>query len=390
MNYLQDSVDVLSKWVQENTKTNEPAPRFPLDTALIMVNDGIRREGLENLVLLNYHPTAAFRGANKWLDIERVARGLIFEKETGELVARPFIKFHNYSEDPNDYNIKSTDIESLAYKEDGSLGICFFYNNQWWVSTHGSLTSDQGVYATNLLRNKNTSLLDTHVTVMAEIVYPENRIVTNYGDVSDLIYLNAFSLDANKSVTSEYVDYIKQNVFTYNSVYQTQTTFDITNENVIQDILDFCETQPDFNFEGFVLTLKSGRMIKFKTKAYLDVHRCRFDVSLKRVKELMIDSPDVLVDWKATLPNEFFDDVERYIQMITIYANEGINIVQDAMLNWYKEYNINNSMPIKDISRTLYPCIATLPLHLQSTAWSYVKGKEYVDLYKQVMGTYAV
>lgn len=390
MNYLQDSVDVLSKWVQENTKTNQPAPRFPLETALIMVNDGIRREGLENLVLLNYHPTAAFRGANKWLDIERVARGLIFEKETGKLVARPFIKFHNYSELPEDFNIKANDIDYISYKEDGSLGICFYYNGLWWASTHGSLASDQGVYATNMLRNKNVDVLDTNVTVMTEIVYPENRIVTNYGVVSDLIYLDAFSLDVNKPVTTEYINHIKANVFTFKSEYQSRTNFDISDENIIQNILDFCETQPDFNFEGFVLTLKNGRKVKFKTKAYLDVHRCRFDVSLKRVKELMINSPDTLVEWKSTLPNEFFDDVESYVQMLTTYANENINIVQDAMLKWYKEYNIHNGMSVKDISKTLYPSIATLPLHLQSTAWSYVKGKEYVDLYKQVLGTYAV
>ncbi len=68
--FLQPSVDELSEWVRRNTKTNQPAPRFPLDKALIMVNDGIRRPGLENLVLLNYHPTAAFRDAKKWLDIE--------------------------------------------------------------------------------------------------------------------------------------------------------------------------------------------------------------------------------------------------------------------------------------------------------------------------------
>ena len=45
-----------------------------------MVNDGMRRKGLEDLVLLNYYPTAAFRKASEWKDIERVARGLIFER----------------------------------------------------------------------------------------------------------------------------------------------------------------------------------------------------------------------------------------------------------------------------------------------------------------------
>lgn len=390
MNYLQESVDVLSKWVKENTTANQPAPKFPLEDALLTVNDGIRREGLENLVLVNYHPTAALRSANKWLDIERVARGLIFEKGTGKLVARPFIKFHNYSELPEDYNIKANDIDYIAYKEDGSLGICFYYNGLWWVSTHGSLASDQGVHATNMLRKKNVDLLDINITVMTEIVYPENRIVTNYGDVSDLIYLDAFSLDANKPVTNEYIDYIKANVFTYQSVYQTQTNFDINDENVIQNILTFCNTQSDFNFEGFVVTLKSGRKVKFKTKAYLDVHRCRFDVSLKRVKELMINSPETLVDWKATLPNEFFDEVEQYVQTLTLYANENLNLVLDSIVEFYKKYNIHNNMSLKDISRTLYPSIATLPLHLQAVAWSHIKGKGYTDLYKQVLGTYAV
>lgn len=386
--FLQPSVDELSEWVRRNTKTNQPVPRFPLDKALIMVNDGIRRPGLENLVLLNYHPTAAFRDAKKWLDIERVARGLVFEKETGRLIARPFIKFHNYGEFPEDKSIKNTDIASISYKEDGSLGICFYYND-WWVTTHGSLSSDQGIKGTDILRKKDTSVLRKDVTHMSEIVYPENRIVTNYGDAEDLIFLEAYCLDhVYSNISKKYVQRIKQTVFTYTSPYQDVVTFDTSDVNVIQKIIDYCETQPDFNFEGFVITLNDGRKVKFKTKAYLDVHRCRFAVSIMKVKELMLEAPETLVLWKETLPNEFFDEVESYVKLLTEYATSGHMLITTQLDAWYKEKGIHNGLTIKEISKLLYPNIATLPKHLQNSAWSFVKGKTDIEVFNQILATY--
>lgn len=389
MNYLDNAVQTLSQWVRENTAKGEAAPRFPLDTALIMVNDGIRRQGLEDLVLLNYHPTAAFRGADKWLDVERVARGLIFEKGTGRLIARPFMKFHNYGEFSYDKDIKNTDIESISYKEDGSLGIVFGYNGEWWVCTHGSLSSDQGYRATSILRKTDTSFLSTDFTYMTEIVYPENRIVTDYGDAEGLIYLDMLPVDINTPVDLEHAKLVVEKTFTLVSDYAGRVNFDLNNENVIQEIIDLCAEQEDYNFEGFVLTLKTGRKVKFKTDAYLKVHRCRFDVSVDRVKELLLTAPDTLTNWKETLPNEFFDEVDKIVKEITEYTNAGMDLIVKAVDDIFKAKDLNWNMNLKHVGRIIHPEMKqAIPEHLMGSAWTHAKGGEYERVYKQVMTTF--
>lgn len=389
--HLDHAVQELSEWVRQNTTPFQPSPRFNLQRGLIMVVDG-RRKGLENLVLLNYHPTASFRRAEEWKDIERVARGLVFEKGTGRLVARPFTKFHNYGEFKVDADIKASDVRSIDYKEDGSLGICFFYNDEWWVTTHGSLNSEQGERGTEILRRKKLSVLRQDVTHMAEIVYPQNRIVTNYGDVEDLILLDCLplSVTVNFNISPKYFKKIRQEVFTFESPYSKNVDFDLEDEHLIQNILDFCETQPDYNFEGFVVTLNDGKKVKFKTKEYLSVHRCRFAVSLAKVKELMLESPETLVQWKETLPNEFFDEVDGMIKVLTDYTQENFDCLNKAMREILASHNITQLDDIKAVSRLVYQDIAKLPKHLQASGWSYIKGVDDVRLYNQILDTFDV
>ena len=74
----KQSIQFLQEWVRSNTTQNTQAPRYNLDEALIMVCESKSRPELNNLVLLNYHPTAAFRSANKWQGIELVSRGFAF------------------------------------------------------------------------------------------------------------------------------------------------------------------------------------------------------------------------------------------------------------------------------------------------------------------------
>lgn len=388
-NYFDHAVQTLSTWVRQNTKKGELAPRFPLETGLIMVNDGMRRKGLEDLVLLNYYPTAAFRKASEWKDIERVARGLIFEKGTGRLVARPFVKFFNYGELDEDYNIQDSDIKSVSYKEDGSMGICFFYDGEWWATTHGSLGSDQGVRGTQILRRYNTKLLDTSLTYLVEIVYPENRIVTNYGDMEELLLLEIYPLDTNHTVTQEQRDNAKV-VFSVQSPYVDVFKF-AEQQDYIQQLVDYCENQQDFNFEGFVVTLNNGRMLKLKTQAYLKVHRCRFDVSVARVKDLLLNNPDTLIQWKETLPNEFFDEVDAIVSDIVKYTDDGLKIVTTAIDKIFIDKDISWNQNLKHVGKIIHVEVKRdIPQYLQDAAWVYSKGTDIQKVYRTIMKTYPV
>ena len=52
--------------------------------------------------------------------------------------------------------------------------------------------SDQAVEATKMLQNHDLSNLNRDWTLLFEIIYPENKIVCDYGDTRNLFLLAGF------------------------------------------------------------------------------------------------------------------------------------------------------------------------------------------------------
>lgn len=381
MKSSQEAIDHLSQWVKENTKKGEHPPQYGLDKALILCRNG-QRAGLENLVIFTYHQTASFRKATEWNWLEKVSRGLIFEKETGKLIARPFYKFYNYGELPTDKDLVSNDINEVNYKHDGSLGICFYYNEQWWVTTYGSLNSEQGEYATVLLRNYDTSKLNPLVTTMTEIIYPENRIVSNYQDFKGLIYLDQQPLYENSNEVSDY------SIFpSYHDKLTTYYDYLGNRKHSIKEMLNFCKENQDFNYEGFVLKQGNSRY-KFKTDAYLAVHRAKFNISVNNIKEMMMQSPDVLLQFKESLPNEFFGEIDNIIAKLNDYVMGYMKTTNEYVSLLLEKYQIDANNVPKDIGRVVYPDVNQLDSFSQKFVWMKIKGVDYQDIYNYILKTY--
>lgn len=153
------------------------------------------------LSILNYSAVTQYERA--WNDITTQCRGLIYNHETGEIVARPFPKFFNYEEvieDPS-FRLPAGD-PVVSEKMDGSLGIIFTYEGKSAVATRGSFTSDQALWATLWL---NTHMPDFHqpegVTTLVEIIYPDNRIVVDYAGDEGLWYLGAIDNETGMDLT---------------------------------------------------------------------------------------------------------------------------------------------------------------------------------------------
>lgn len=129
----------------------------------------------DDLILFNYG--TIFRPYHRWTFFERISRGLILNKHTGEVVARPFDKFWNWGE--KGWKPKG-DIKHVYAKEDGSLGILYRHNGEYCIATRGSFTSPQALRATKILqKNYGLTTLWDDWTLLFEIIYPENRIVVD-------------------------------------------------------------------------------------------------------------------------------------------------------------------------------------------------------------------
>ena len=155
------------------------------------------------LKTVNYTELAQF--SHQWNAVTRTCRGLIYDSETLDVLARPFPKIHNWNE-PEAPKIDGDDqLYSWSNKEDGSLGIAYRRpDGVLAIATRGSFASEQAEHATALLADdakmasKIARTIDAGFTPLYEIVFPGNRIVLDYGDRDELIYLGSVSIETGQ------------------------------------------------------------------------------------------------------------------------------------------------------------------------------------------------
>lgn len=252
-----------------------------------------------NLVIANYTPAQAFR--NKWDAVTLASRGLIFFKDTGEIVARPFTKFFNAGQSGTEH-IDTTGAVEVTNKEDGSMGISYRApDGLFSISTRGSMHSKQAEHATAVFRSRYADIWtpDENHSFVFEIIYREGRIVLDYGDMDDLILLGAINKATGRSVDRSDIE---------NFGYP----------GPLVKIYDFPDYQSVFtaeqerNREGFVVRFnESDERLKIKFEEYIAIHRLMFDLSPRRVWEML--SKGINVDeWLAQLPDEFTDEAKGW------------------------------------------------------------------------------
>ena len=90
-----------------------------------------------------------------WDKYTKMSRGLIINLKTGEIVARPFTKFFNLNE-TDETKLKNLPREEpeVTEKLDGSLGILYCDEGQYFITTKGTFYSEQGQWATEYFRKK--------------------------------------------------------------------------------------------------------------------------------------------------------------------------------------------------------------------------------------------
>ncbi len=263
-----------------------------------------------DLILFNYSGHAMVTG--RWNFFERVSRGLIMSRVTGEVVARPFDKFFNWGE-----NGRTDDTELLDAMEkiDGSLGILYRHANQFQIATRGSFDSPQARWATAYLNaHHDLRSLDPELTLLFEIVYPENRVVIDYGRVEGL-----FLLGVRNRFTG--YDYPWHDVYDLAERYGFPTPVNYAFTG-LDDILQAAHTIPASQ-EGWVLRFASGNRFKVKGDLYKIAHRLMTGISFSRVLDAVASGAyDAMV---SGIPDEFLGVVKTYRDEI-VQTRERIEI----------------------------------------------------------------
>ena len=261
-----------------------------------MIDNGyvnVQKHPTHELFIYNYSPKAQYERV--WNEVTLACRGLIMDAEN-RIVARPFTKFFNLGEMENQH-IPNESFEVFE-KLDGSLGILYWIDNQAFIATRGSFSGEQAVKATDILRSKYAHVLDilrgyTHQnkTYLFEILYPENRIVVDYGEMEDIVLTAIIDTQTGENLPLMDVG--------FSMVKQYHGIKDIS-------ILKRLE---EANREGFVIQYRSGLRYKIKFEEYLRIHRIVTQVSNINIWEyLAAEMPfDEMLD---RVPDEFYDWVK--------------------------------------------------------------------------------
>jgi RNA ligase len=306
------------------------------------------------LTIWNY--TEKVQYENLWDEVTLMCRGLVTDN-TGDIVATPFQKFFNIEEG----KFEPTEKFEVYEKMDGSLGIVFWYQGQWVVATRGSFTSDQAIKARELLQKYNTDIMFRHLTFCFEIIYPENRIVLDYGTDEKLVLLGTFNKDG-KEMDSE---------------IWSQWGFDVVKKyDGINDYKQLKEMVKN-DQEGFVVKFSNGDRVKVKGVEYLRLHKIMTNVTTTGVWEYLKNGEDVMEILKD-VPDEFYNKIKTYVQHLKygyFQISEDTGKKFDYMM--YGKYN--DKEPITD-RKEFAEWVLTQPKHMSGILFRMFDKKDYSEI----------
>lgn len=273
----------------------------------------VKRDG--DLALFDYSFECQI--TKTWNVFTKSARGLVLDLAARRVAALPFPKFFNFEEH------KPEEIPALPFevyeKYDGSLGIIYYYEGKWRVNTRGSFNSDQAVWGKQWLdANLHNLALRPELTYLAELIYPENRIVVNYRGFSGVAFLAAYNTSSGKEVPPA-------------GIPSAMIGRRYDNFENMAAIIEAAKALPG-NEEGWVIRFSNGFRVKIKGEQYKTLHRMVTNLSAKRIWESLAAGLKV----SDFLPDDFYDQwahVVETMQSSVDHARQEVYAVVESVRN---------------------------------------------------------
>ena len=239
------------------------------------ISDRVHPE-FPKLHILNYTDKCQYDQV--WDNTTRNCRGLIINAETHEVIARGMPKWFNLGHEGYAPDLSPDDRVDAYTKWDGSLGILYRRpDGEWAIATRGSFESEQANKAMDMMPDLAATAVPGR-TLVFEIIYPENRIVVDYGDLEVLQPLGFVD-----NLTGDFTPHPDTRALS----------------GPLRDVL---ATKYDGD-EGFILRTNSGEILKYKHSEYLELHRVVSHLTEKEVwRQLRAGTFEA---FSASLPDEF-------------------------------------------------------------------------------------
>lgn len=340
---------------------------FTIDELKMEVTNGyisVQKHPVHNLYIYNYTHKTQFD--SHWNNVTLNCRGLILD-DNYNIVARSFSKFFNYEEiDAKKIPLVSSDYVYVQEKVDGSLGILFHYNNEWILATRGSFISDQAIRGMKIIKNNyKLATFDTSLIYLVEIIYPENKIVVDYGNEERIVFLTVFTKEYELHWTTA------ENIFKAFGIKDIVKCEQIFNVN--SELYNKLKNRNELNKEGFVLRFfPSEFRVKIKFEEYARLHKIISGLSNKVIWEYLKDgkSTDDIIQ---NVPDEFYGWVNEKVDEF----NESFNKIKDECNQIYNYILSQNFESKKEIAEYVN---SNVKRELRGLVFNLVSGKSNDDV----------
>jgi RNA ligase len=253
-------------------------------------------------------------------ELAKEFRGTTFRLDTKELISRPLPKFFNIGETEETQPHK-LDLHNAEYftKHDGSMVTPVVINGKVFWKTKNSFYSDVAQKAQAFYNKYNAinEYLDfdwrilkkcvKHYTPIFEYVAPHNRIVLEYPE-EQFIYLGFRDKESGRYYPNKQ---LKVNDITYNDVFDMK------------------------GIEGFVIQTGCGKLVKAKTKEYLEHHKLVSEFNPKSVIQATLD--DTVDDMIGVVSQLGFKDRQKEIEQLRDEVNHAKTDVMDNINHYFNQ-----------------------------------------------------
>lgn len=345
---------------------------FDPDLLLDMVNEGMVRIQFHPsfpLCIATYTKDAVVK--REWNPVTTACRGLIWNEKTGEVLARPFPKFFNLGEpgarEDYDAQVEVTD------KMDGSLGIGYVWEDKCYIATKGSFASPQADEGNRLLHTYYPDWLPPKgVTPLWEIIYPENRIVLDYGDARYLSLIEGIDIKTGKTYNPDGME--ESGIWSsWNGAAVNLVWYHSLGEAV--------SALPRDNAEGYVVRyLDDDTRIKIKQKDYIEKHKMVFLLSEKSVWESLRDGR--FDEYKKGMPDEFHDWMDQTASPFLQKFHDHVELLNET--RFIPEVDDLFQRGDRPARKELAALTRSAPRWVQKCLWCMWDGMDYTSyIYKQ-------
>lgn len=245
-----------------------------------------------------------------WDDTSKHCRGIIIDGD-GNVIEHPFVKFWTFKQyiskdlallNENQVLRLPDNSFRITEKVDGTMVTLYWIDETPYLATQRSFTNVKAIEATKILHSKYKHLFplfNRQYTYVFEAIYPETRVLIEYGDMRDLVLIGVIDKKTGKPLPVPDMGF--KTCKDYSEEYGHITNFNDLAALNIQ------------NQEGFVIYYESGEMLKIKFPWYIKAHSL-LDNFMRYERASYWWYKELAVSQGASLPVITIDDVVKSLK----------------------------------------------------------------------------